>query len=148
MSHSTPQPSALKVCTKCGESKPLTEFHQRGKSLRPACKACTNAQNRSIYEKNHDNHLETKRRYRLENPGARRETVRAYDDRHREKRKAHAAVKHEINRGGLPRAADCTCYLCGEPAAIYHHHSYARQHWLDVKPMCRVCHGKEHRAYD
>lgn len=149
MDHSTLPLFALKVCTKCGEAKPHTEYHNHSRGgLRPACKVCTNAQNRSVYYKNHDEHLESKRRYRAENPDARRETVRAYDARHALKRKAHAAVKHEIRMGRLPRASELACATCGGGAEIYHHHSYERRFWLDVKPLCRTCHGEEHRVYE
>jgi hypothetical protein len=43
MPHSTPQPSALKVCSKCGESKPLSEFyfHKTGRLKgRPYAHCC------------------------------------------------------------------------------------------------------------
>src|SRR4051794_22939314 len=60
MNYSTLPLFALKVCTVCGDAKPLSEYHKQGENLRPACKACTNAQNRSIYQKNHDSHLEAK----------------------------------------------------------------------------------------
>ena len=80
--HTTLQPSALKVCTICGEAKPLSEFHKGNAAdgLRYACKVCTNAQNRGIYEKNKDAHIEAKRRYRAENPEARRATLRKHQD--------------------------------------------------------------------
>lgn len=148
MIHSTPQPSALKVCSKCGESKPHSEFH-KGKDndgLRHTCKACVNAQNRSIYEQNKDAHLEAKRRYRRENPEARRATLRKYEQVHRHKRHAHYAIKHEIRDGRMPSASECQCAHCGNSAETYHHWSYEREHWLDVTPLCRECHGREHRT--
>lgn len=48
MSHSNPQPSALKVCSKCGEAKPLTQFTQRktgrqAGSYEARCKECMRA---------------------------------------------------------------------------------------------------------
>lgn len=148
MDHSTLPLFAFKTCTSCNQSKPLAEFHKQGNGLRPTCKACTNEQNRATYQKNHDEHLEAKRRYRSEHPEARHETVRAYDQRHAEKRKAHVAVKLAIYAGKLAPASERTCDRCGAPAAMYHHHSYEEQYRLDVVPLCRICHGKEHRAYD
>jgi len=140
---------ALKVCKTCGESKPLTEYHKGNDAdgLRHACKSCTNAQNRSIYQKNHDEHLEAKRRYRRENPDARRATIAQHEQRHAEKRAAYYAVWLEIKRGNLPRPSTQMCAICSGRAAIYHHFSYEPEHMLDVTPLCRVCHGKEHQKY-
>lgn len=146
MSDHTLDASSVKTCTCCGETKSLTEYHKHGSGLRPACKACTNAQNRSIYQKNKPSHLASKRRYRAENYEARLATVRAYDQRNEMKRRAHRAVKHAIRSGKMSPVQNCLCVRCGAPAEIYHHHSYMPLFWLDVEPVCRVCHGEEHRA--
>lgn len=57
--HSIPQPSALKVCTKCGESKPLSEYyiHKTGRlSGKPfsRCAECL----RTIRREGRDKHAE------------------------------------------------------------------------------------------
>lgn len=141
---------AFKVCSTCGEAKPHSEYHKGNANdgLRHACKACTNAQNRGIYYQNHESHLEAKRRYRRENPDARRATIAQHEQRHAEKRDAYHAVWHAIKRGELPRPSTLACAKCQAPAEIYHHHSYEEQYWLDVEPLCRTCHGKEHHAHD
>jgi len=61
----------MKRCTKCGETKCLTEFHKdaRMKSgVRPDCKECKRAQNKKGYEENKPNRMlykkEQIRRYR------------------------------------------------------------------------------------
>lgn len=140
---------ARKVCNICGESKPLSEFHKGNgpDGLRQACKPCINAQNRGIYQKNHDSHLEAKRRYRRENPEARRATVIQHEERHAEKRAAYHAVWRAIKKGKMLPPSACRCARCQSPAEIYHHHSYEPQFWFDVTPLCRACHGEEHRAY-
>lgn len=46
---------AVKVCTACGESKPLDAFHRRAKSpdgFRPRCKECRKAESAENYAKN------------------------------------------------------------------------------------------------
>lgn len=140
---------AFKVCKTCGEAKPLSEYHKGNDSdgLRHACKPCTNAQNRSIYEKNHDSHLEAKRRYRRDNPDARRATLQKHQEERKEQHSAYYAVKNAIKRGDLLAASDCVCAHCGAQAEVLHHWSYKREHWLDVKPLCRICHGKVHHAH-
>lgn len=45
---STPSFPAVKTCSKCGETKPLSEFHRQAQSrdgLRPRCKVCTRDEN-------------------------------------------------------------------------------------------------------
>lgn len=147
MSNHTLDASSVKVCSCCGESKSLTEYHRHRDGLRPACKSCTNAQNRSIYQKNKESHLASKRRYRAENYESWLETVRAYDSRNEMKRRAHRAVKHAIRSGRMLPVKSSSCARCGGQAEIYHHHSYAPECWLDVEPVCRECHGKEHRDH-
>lgn len=151
MSHSTLPLFAFKVCTACGEAKPYSEFHKQSRNsdaLRSMCKVCTNAQNRGIYERDKPSHLEAKRRYRRENPEARRATVLQHEERHAEKRAAYHAVWRAIKRGELPAPSTRVCARCHAPAEIYHHHSYEPHFWFDVEPLCRSCHGEEHRVYD
>lgn len=50
-----------KLCTKCGESKPRTEFHKKGHGLRSECRSCTS---------------KSKRRWWANLPVARRLTLR------------------------------------------------------------------------
>lgn len=150
MDHSTLPLFARKVCIACGDSKPLSEFHKGNGNdgLRFACKACTNAQNRGIYYENRDAHLEAKRRYREQNPDNRRATLKKHTENHLMQRRAHYAVNRAIANGKLLPACECACAHCGVQAETLHHWSYEREHWLDVIPLCRACHGKEHRAYD
>ena len=45
--------------------------------------------------------------------------------------------------GSLPQASSCQCVECGRAAHDYHHHlGYEPEHWLDVIPLCRVCHQR------
>ncbi len=57
--------------------------------------------------------------------------------------RAHAAVAKAILSGGLQRPGDLPCVDCGGPAAVYDHfRGYAREHWLDVEPVCISCNAK------
>ena len=54
----------MKVCTKCGESKSLTEFSKHRNGLRAYCKHCAAIANSKWYAANSDYH----RKWRVENP--------------------------------------------------------------------------------
>jgi 5-methylcytosine-specific restriction endonuclease McrA len=65
---------AAKKCTKCGETKPLDQFHKHNEckdGLRPDCKACTYAACRARLKP--EKHREYCRSYRVKNPGKDRE---------------------------------------------------------------------------
>ena len=65
----------MKTCTKCGEEKPLSEFHRRGKSGRvPQCKTCKRATNAAV---DPAVKLAYSKKYRDANKNKRRETKRA-----------------------------------------------------------------------
>lgn len=51
--------------------------------------------------------------------------------------RASAAVGIAIKRGQLPHPTTLKCADCGAIATSYDHHlGYAREHWLDVQPVC------------
>lgn len=55
-----------KVCTKCGQEKEVTEFYkQRGKYLRPNCKACENERSRTYHHANREARVQKIRDYGL-----------------------------------------------------------------------------------
>ena len=65
--------------------------------------------------------------------------LRRYKDK--QKIRARDAVSNAIKRGEFPKAQDCQCATCGQPAAAYHHHNgYRKEHFLDVVPVCDSCH--------
>ena len=76
----------MKTCSKCGETKPRTEFHKAsGKKdgLRSRCKQCVNTDAAA---------------YRLENPDALKKTHAAYRSAHPDKCKARCAAWYVKNR--------------------------------------------------
>lgn len=57
--------------------------------------------------------------------------------------RARRAVTSALASGALRRAESCN--RCGAPPPLDgHHHSYAREHWLDVEWLCRTCHLRHH----
>ena len=62
-----------------------------------------------------------------------------------EKRHAKNAVNYAVISGKLPRPDTLLCHYCPKPAQQYHHHKgYAKEHWLDVVPVCIRCHYNLH----
>jgi formylmethanofuran dehydrogenase subunit E len=61
-------------------------------------------------------------------------------DKNKEKFRAKSAVQRAIKKGLMPRVSELTCDNCGEPAVEYHHESYAKEHQLNVIPLCKQCH--------
>ena len=60
----------MKTCTKCGETKPLDDFHRhRGKAegRNSWCRECAAEYRRGYHEENRDKRLEYQRRYYEEN---------------------------------------------------------------------------------
>lgn len=77
-----------KTCTKCGETKALSEFgkHKGSKDgLRPSCKPCHRKANAVYYESNRENVLESKREYYESNREKIREKKRKYREENRDK---------------------------------------------------------------
>lgn len=151
MSDSTPQPSALKVCPNCKETKHESLFGIR-KTGRDAgqrrswCKTCESAYKRA----NRARYTE----HESERRAANREEYNAYMVAWRaanpETRPAHNAVNNAVIRGDLPPAATMVCAICDESQANHWHHfnGYDKAHWFDIEPVCRPCHEKEHHAND
>ena len=58
-----------KTCTKCGETKPLDDFHRDKTGAggrRPDCKECVREYKRRYHEENRDKRLKSQRRYHEE----------------------------------------------------------------------------------
>jgi len=56
--------------------------------------------------------------------------------------KARKRVGYAVSRGKIPKASTLQCG-CGKQAQHYHHHrGYAPEFWLDVIPVCALCHKK------
>ena len=51
--------------------------------------------------------------------------------------RASGAVGQAIRQGKLPHPTTLRCMDCGATATCYDHYlGYAREHWLDVQPVC------------
>lgn len=131
-----------KICFKCSETKPLTEFYRHAMMADGHLGKCKDCTRKDV------------RLHRQDNP----ERVRAYDRAraklpHRkslrdrinaafpaEKKRAHTAVARAMRNGTLERKP---CAFCGtaEPVEA-HHHDYTKP--LDVTWLCKPCHRRFH----
>lgn len=89
---------------------------------------------------------ETRRLYRQTEDGkeAQKRKDAKRNKRYPEKVAAKNAVSNAVKKGFLPSANTLICASCHQDQAVeYHHHlSYAEEHWLDVIPLCKMCHAK------
>ena len=89
-----------KTCTKCGETKPLDDFHRNKTGAggrRPDCKECVREYKRSYYEENRDKRLEYSRRYYEENRDKVRECQRRYREENRDIINQEKKIQHAQN---------------------------------------------------
>ncbi len=87
--------TTVKVCSKCGEVKPIEQFHMSGTGRRSNCKACVREYHQSIAE-----HL---REYNREYHAANAERKREYRQANAERIKAR---DREYNHANAERIAD------------------------------------------
>lgn len=147
-----------KRCTKCGQEYPATPeyFHRHKDKLRSHCKSCRTEESRlyASTERGHEVRIKATRKweatkgrewhkdYAKTEVGKDMfvEAVTKWAKNNPEKVSAVQAVKYAVRIGRIPKATDCLCEKCGRPAVHYHHWSYAREHRLDVIPLCIPCH--------
>ena len=111
--------AGLKRCTKCKQWKNTSEYGidtSRFDGQKAACRTCS----------------------RVPVKRAQRFIATA-----REKQRAHDAIRWAVKRGFMTAAITLKCSRCHAPAKQYHHHKgYAREHVLNVIPLCVSCHRK------
>lgn len=80
----------MKPCSKCGITKPLTEF-KRDRSyrsgVRAICKECDRQQARDLYARNPEKPKARHNRWKAANPEKKRESSRKYSELHKGKKK-------------------------------------------------------------
>ena len=119
----------MKSCTKCGESKPLSEYYKQADKAdghRKECKECHRVASRR-------NSIQTR-------------DIRAYRLKHNihfdpRKNKARQMIANHIRLGNLTRPESCS--ECNKPCKPHGHHDNYN-HGLDVRWLCSVCHGEWH----
>ena len=141
----------MKTCKKCGELKPINEFHNRklSKDGKVAdCKSCAIARacawQKSNAEKRND-YIRDRRLADIEGTKTlSKKCAVNYRYNHPEKVAARYAVRNSIRCGIISRPSSCSqCFKQCKPEA--HHWSYLEEHHLDVVWLCRKCHVAEHK---
>ncbi len=141
----------LKRCSKCGNEYPRAQKYfgadkEASDGLKSNCRACAKS-SAGEYRKTHSEQCYlAKKRWQQEHSAEVTSYVEKWREANPEKRRAHTAVYLAIHSGHLVKPDTLKCAECGSPAKHYHHWSYAPEHWLDVIPLCRVCHRKLHTA--
>lgn len=141
----------MKICCTCRVAKPLDEYHKdstQSDGKRVRCKACTIAQVRRVRAtpEGAKRHREAVIKHQATEVGRasnRRATAKWYRN-NRHKHRAHREVNIAVDRGHLPSPKTLQCVDCSGPAQEYHHESYEKEHWLDVVPLCVLCHNQRH----
>lgn len=139
--HTTPQDVPLKVCTKCGEAKPVTEYsknsHTKDK-LHSYCKTCAsaiykawreaNAEKRRAYMKQwHADNLEYENRYareKYQNDEQYRQHVLDWQKSHPEERRKQKMRRRarKLEAGGSHTAEDIKAQLHRQKGKCYYCH--------------------------
>jgi len=138
----------MKTCTKCGETKPIEDYHRNKKSLDghlTFCKACRQVQGCKDRARNPDIYREQMRRHSKasykRNAASHAQKRRDYYNKFPEKKKAHRAVSYALESGKLKRLS---CEVCGKEKAHAHHENYSKP--LDVIWLCSVHHSEIHKV--
>lgn len=161
----------MKRCSKCKESKELSEFSRdRTKSdgYYSSCKICLHKVNQAYRDKSKAKIALKNKQYSLAHPERIRKASREWYQRNRdlakerrkyipevakrnnqerylmnpEKIKARVAVYHAVKKGKLIKPSNCSnCTLSTKLQA--HHPDYEKR--LDVEWLCGNCHGLRHR---
>ena len=138
---------AEKVCFKCGEKKPLTEFYKHSAMADGhvnKCKTC----NKKDVSKNYRDNIDHYKEYDKERNSNRTETltITSREHRHRnpEKYKARTALNNALRDGKIIKTP---CIKCGSEENIQgHHEDYSKP--LEVEWLCFTCHRKDHGQFD
>ena len=137
-----------KICRKCGEEKPLSEYHKHkgGKlGLNPRCKACrkefARTERGKLLQKVRGQRYKATERGRLLAKANAKKSRSAWPTKHQ----ARDAVNHAVTAGKIVKPDNCS--LCGSGGIIHgHHDSYEIEHWLDVQWLCVKCHVSVHES--
>jgi hypothetical protein len=132
-----------KTCSRCGVTKPVTEFYAHPKTadgLLGKCKPC----HRADVIANRNANLERYRAYDRQR-GARMRPgyLREHRRTHPERTAAHNAVARALQAGILVKPE--ACWYCGSQRHVVAHHAdYSLP--LAVSWLCQACHRGVHRT--
>lgn len=120
----------MRKCSQCGKKKPLSSFNHNRSQPGGYCYLCRPCDRRRQQE------------WRNANREKLAASQKRYAEKNRFKRLAVKALERAVRRGDVTKSP---CEDCDDPKSEGHHWSYRREHWLDVKWLCRPCHKALHR---
>jgi hypothetical protein len=145
----------MKVCSKCGEDKELTEFYNTARGIggvARTCKVCCRIKCNEYHKANREDNLVRMNRYRESHKEERKE----YDDKNREsirhrnrnwgrsnrlKTSSQTKALRALKKGIINRETSCS--KCGSNYLVQmHHEDYDKP--LDVVFLCKYCHMQRH----
>lgn len=132
----------MKTCTKCGETKPTSEFGKRSDfdTLRSHCKECTREAAKARRHRTSEATRAKARRNYARNAEKIKATRGEWKRQNREKSRAHSAVEYAVKTGKLVRPEACEECTDDSSQIHGHHDDYSRQ--LEVRWLCPTCHRK------
>jgi 5-methylcytosine-specific restriction endonuclease McrA len=155
--------SDMKTCTKCGETKELTEFHRNKQSKdgrRPNCKVCARAQVKQIEDGKREELREYHRKYREKNKDKIREhgckyyqnnkdRIKKYRKENRDKLRTYSARRRDVTLSSEWRRiiSRMPCYYCGTSDTSLKYHVDHRvpvakggdDSWVNLVRACEPC---------
>lgn len=144
---------AEKRCTKCGETKPLDEFHKdrsQPDGRCPRCKVCKKRAARKYFRANQEERVKYGREYKAKNPEKIRACTKKYYEANREKILRGARVcwlktQYNLTPEEYQAILDKQgggCAICGrkrKPGEKHLHVDHRQDPWLIRGILCNNC---------
>lgn len=134
-----------KICSECGQEKPLSEFNKnRGSKdgLQDRCRSCFSRYNKARYASDPERHKRNVRTYRENNPRKVFESRLKTCEKNPSKARAYKVVEAALACGEISNPG--VCYGCGcssdEHRIEAHHHDYSKP--LEIIWLCTPCHRR------
>lgn len=146
-------PAGTKHCGKCGEAKPLAEFHRQRSAAdgrASQCRACAAIAGRARYEAKRDEIIAQIKEYRRRFPDRVRVAQYAGTMRYWARRRGASPTGVKVTRKEIEARwamwGDC-CYLCGSAAVASDHVIPLSTGGLHVpanlRPICQTCNSRK-----
>lgn len=131
-----------KICFKCGECKPLSDFYKHKRMADGHVNKCKDCYKADVH-KNRIDKIEYYREYdRVRGNRQGVEYTRNYRNEFPMKYAAHCLVSRAVNDGRIEKTRECQCCGIYSERIHGHHDDYAKP--LIVRWLCPACHMAWH----